>query len=133
MTPESTRAVYVRMSERLASKLDKATERLGVSKRDVLSRLVDDHLDLEGANLVIRMRNGSSSASDNEAANPGGEVLTLEEAAALLRVPPADVLTLIEAGDIPARLVGGQWRLARGAVLDWLRGEGLSGAPDSRA
>jgi excisionase family DNA binding protein len=32
------------------------------------------------------------------------------------------VLALIEAGDLPARRLGQDWRLSRTAVLAWLRG-----------
>jgi excisionase family DNA binding protein len=118
--PESTRAIYVRMSDRLARKLDKAAERLGVSKRDLLSGLVNDHLDLEGDNLVVRLRNRPSRRNGEELAPDPHEVLTLDETAALLRVTSADVLALAEASELPARQVGDQWRLARTAVLRWL-------------
>jgi excisionase family DNA binding protein len=132
VAPETTRAIYVRMSDRLAGKIDKAAERLGVTKRDVLSALVDDHLDVDGDNLVVRLRNGPTPSSTDERAAGASEVLTLEETAALLRVPAADVLALIEAGELPARRVGEQWRLARSGVLDWLRGDGPAGTSARR-
>lgn len=122
MPSEPTRAVYVRMPDRLAKKIDRAAERLGASKRDVLAALVDDHLDVEGDMLVLRPhagRAGGATESTND-----GEVLTLEEAAALLRAPTTDVLALVDAGQLPARQVGEQWRLTRSGVLAWLRGDG---------
>ncbi len=124
MPSEPTRAIYVRMSDRLARKLDKAAERLGTSKRDVLAALVNDHLDVAGDNLVVGL--GSKGASPEPAA-PVSEVLTVEEAAGLLRADTGDVLALIDSGELPARRVGQQWRLSRGAVLAWLGGEGPSG------
>ena len=61
---------------------------------------------------------------DTEAVdNPGGEVLTVEDAAALLKVPPATVRREARAGRLPGRHVGKEWRFARTALLDWLRGE----------
>ena len=51
----------------------------------------------------------------------------MEETAELLRVEPGDVLALIGAGELPARLLGRQWRLSRTAVLAWLRGDGPPG------
>lgn len=122
MPSEPTRAIYVRMPDRLAAKLDKAAERLGTSKRDVLTALVNDHLDVAGDNLIIGLRDGR--APRPEAAAPAGEVLTLEEAAGLLRAGTGDVLALIESGELPARRLGQQWRLSRTAVLAWLRGDG---------
>jgi excisionase family DNA binding protein len=121
MASEPTRAIYVRMPDRLARKLDKAAERLGTSKREVVAALVNDHLDVAGDNLVIGLGNGP--APQPEPAAPAGEVLTLEEAAGLLRAAAADVLALIETGELPARRLGGDWRLSRTAVLAWLRGD----------
>lgn len=164
MTPsEPTRAVYVRMPDKLAQKLDKAAERFGVSKRDLLATLVSDHLDIEGDEIVFRphgkgegpsrpprpadfwRKRPGAEESDKEAADPssGGpkvrmskaatpepaaapapvsEVLTLEEAAELLRVPTDDVRALVESGELPARRIGETWRFTRTAVLAWLAG-----------
>jgi excisionase family DNA binding protein len=117
---EPTRAIYVRMSDRLARKLDKAAERLGTSKRDVLAALVNEHLDVAGDNLVIGL--GRTRSAQPGPAAPEGEVLTLEEAAHLLRAKPGDLLPLIEAGELPARRLGQEWRLSRTTVLAWLQG-----------
>jgi excisionase family DNA binding protein len=54
------------------------------------------------------------------------EVMSLEEAAALLRVPPEAVKELAETQRIPARRVGEAWRFSRPALLEWLKGEELS-------
>ncbi len=121
MPPEPTRAIYVRMPDRLARKLDKAAEKLGATKRDVLAMLVNDHLDVAGDNLLIGLRGGR--ARQPEPATEAGEVLTLEEAAQLLRAETGDVLALIDAGELPARRLGDSWRLSRTAVLAWLRGD----------
>jgi excisionase family DNA binding protein len=70
MAPEPTRPIYVRMPPLLADKLDRAAERLGASKRDVLAALVSDHLDTDGENFVLhpggkrgRGRTGGASRS----------------------------------------------------------------------
>jgi len=55
------------------------------------------------------------------------EVLTLDEVAALLRVPVASVRARAQAGELPGRELGGEWRFARGAVLAWLGGAGKAG------
>jgi excisionase family DNA binding protein len=49
------------------------------------------------------------------------EVLTLAEAASYLRVPEADLLRLVENHDIPAQKIGGEWRLLKKALTEWLR------------
>ena len=56
----------------------------------------------------------------NAAAAPG-EVLTLAEAAAYLRLSEADVLRGVHAQGLPARQLGAEWRFSRSAIQDWLR------------
>ena len=57
------------------------------------------------------------------------EVLTLEEAARLLRTEPGEIEALAGDGAIPGRLIGGQWRFSRAALLAWL----AHGSPPDRA
>lgn len=49
------------------------------------------------------------------------DALTLGEAALFLRVPDAELLRLIESHDIPAQQIGGEWRLSKKALSEWLR------------
>jgi excisionase family DNA binding protein len=51
----------------------------------------------------------------------GAEVLTPAETAAYLRVPDEAVLELIDKGTLPAQRIGGEWRLLKRAVVEWLR------------
>jgi len=64
------------------------------------------------------------------AASPGfaaeAEVMTLEEAAAFLRLTPEAVRSLAETQRIPARRVGEAWRFSRPALVEWLKGEELA-------
>jgi excisionase family DNA binding protein len=50
------------------------------------------------------------------------EVLTIEQAANLLQVEPAEMQKLAEAGELPGRKIGGAWRFPRAALLEWLGG-----------
>jgi excisionase family DNA binding protein len=50
----------------------------------------------------------------------GADVLTLEEAAAYLRVSPKEVDDLATRHDLPARKIGDQWRFHKAALVDWL-------------
>jgi excisionase family DNA binding protein len=52
------------------------------------------------------------------AATPG--VMTLEEAAAYLKVSAADVQTAIDAGDLKAKKIGAQYRIAKDAIDAYL-------------
>jgi excisionase family DNA binding protein len=51
---------------------------------------------------------------------PQPDVLNAAQVAALLQVEEKTVSELAEAGDLPGRRIGKEWRFARQAVLDWL-------------
>jgi excisionase family DNA binding protein len=61
------------------------------------------------------------------------EVLTPEDAAELLQVDPDLVLELARAGTLPGRELGGKWRFARVALLQWLGAGGPDGTADAGA
>jgi hypothetical protein len=46
--------------------------------------------------------------------------MTLAEAAAFLRVPESGLREDADAGRLPGRLVAGEWRFVKGALLNWL-------------
>ena len=50
----------------------------------------------------------------------GSAVLTLEEAAAYLRVPAETLARQAEQGRIPGRQVDAEWRFLQSALVDWL-------------
>src|SRR3546814_18855758 len=54
-------------------------------------------------------------------------ILTVAEAARLLKVHPNTVRNLIKAGTIPAARVGRQWRFVEAELVAWIR----SGYPDA--
>ncbi len=49
-----------------------------------------------------------------------GEVLTLAEAAAYLRLPEAEILDLVHSQGLPGRCTAGEWRFLKTVILDWL-------------
>jgi len=49
-----------------------------------------------------------------------GEVLTLAEAAAYLRLTEADVLQLVHSQNLPGRFTGSEWRFLKTAIQQWL-------------
>lgn len=124
---QPTRALYVRIPLPAAAKLDAAAERLGRSKRDVIAALVEDHLDddtrieAQPRRVVIEDTPGQLRVGHHHfTPAPAPEVLTLEEAAELLRVDPDALRAWAEAGDVPGRRLGDEWRFRRDALLDWL-------------
>jgi excisionase family DNA binding protein len=73
-----------------------------------------------------RTKTKSAPPVSRTAAKPG-EVLTLAEAAAYLRVGEPDVLRLVREQGLPGRKVGEDWRFLKAAVAGWL---GTPSAPD---
>lgn len=53
----------------------------------------------------------------------GHDVLTLVEAAQLLRIEPGDLENMVAANNVPGRRVGQTWRFNREALLAWLNGD----------
>jgi excisionase family DNA binding protein len=51
---------------------------------------------------------------------PPGEVLTLAEAAAYLRLPEDEVVRLVNQQDLPGRYTGSEWRFSKPAIQAWL-------------
>jgi excisionase family DNA binding protein len=51
------------------------------------------------------------------------QILTIAEAAELLRVPRSSVYKLAQQGKIPAQKVGRHWRFHRKTLIDWIAGQ----------
>jgi excisionase family DNA binding protein len=79
-------------------------------------------IDQEKMSAIAQPGTGET-ASVSAQSLPLSEVLTLDEAAALLRVERDIVLQLAEGDAIPARRVGTEWRFRRSALLAWLEGD----------
>jgi len=60
------------------------------------------------------------------------KILTLDEAAQLLRLHPEVLRRKARKGEIPAAKVGRQWRFRLQRLLEWLD-EGGSGTPEREA
>jgi excisionase family DNA binding protein len=61
-----------------------------------------------------------ASVSPPSATGLPADVLTLDETAAYLRLPTAEVLRLVNEQDLPARRAGREWRFLRSALQAWL-------------
>jgi hypothetical protein len=53
--------------------------------------------------------------------NHGDQVLTLDEAAAFLRMPAPQVADLARDNAMPGQKINGEWRFLKNALADWLR------------
>jgi excisionase family DNA binding protein len=107
--------LFVRLPRAQAAALDRLAGATGRRKQHLVSELLADRL-TSGAGPVSVGRVEVGNRPDARA----DEVLTLEEAAALLKLPPDAVKSRAEEGDLPGRRFGNEWRFARAAVLAWL-------------
>ncbi len=98
--------LFVRLPRLAAERLESVAAETGTSKREVITKLI------AGDDLVV----GAHAFRPMEPS----PVLTIDEAAELLRVEAGVVQELAETGRMPGRQVGGEWRFAREALLAWL-------------
>jgi excisionase family DNA binding protein len=130
-----TAALFVRLPVEEAEKLDRFSFERRIPKRDVVRWLVSERLD--DADVIwqqplppppvriVAPRPGELAVGRADVApTQVPDVLTAEQAAELLQTDAATVRELAEAGDLPGRRVGGEWRFLRRAVLGWLGGAG---------
>jgi excisionase family DNA binding protein len=144
-TPEPKAALYVRIPQSEAAKLDRAAFELKASKQDLVAGLVARYVQPDSPARMRELGRISASAqppgftstrrrettievedgltvgraSFQPSAEPR-EIMTLDELAAWLEVPRETVEELAAAGKLPGRKLGDEWRFARAAILDWL-------------
>ena len=110
--PTSRSPLFVRLPTDQAAALDRLADVTGRHKQHLVSELLADRL-MSGAGPVsvgrVEVTNTPTAFTD--------EVLTLEEAAALLKLPADTVRSRAEEGDLPGRRFGKEWRFARIAGL----------------
>jgi excisionase family DNA binding protein len=115
-------ALYVRIPTAQAEKLDRAAFELKTSKQDLVAGLVSRYGDVDTLRrvTVATTEDGLSIGHASFRAFPPPDVLTVPQLAEWLQVDEAAIAELAEAGELPGRRLGGEWRFAREAVLDWL-------------
>ena len=124
-------ALYVRLPEEAADRLDRAAFELKASKQDLVAGLVSTYVDPASLDSLRAMtRPGTveiagdglavGRASVRPAPAPPADVLTPAELAAWLQVEEAVVVEMAERGKLPGRKLGEQWRFARASILHWL-------------
>jgi excisionase family DNA binding protein len=88
--------------------LDRLVDATGQRKQQLVSELLADRLEIGRIDIAPSLPTAT------------GEVLTLDELACLLRLPTEALQALAQTGELPGRRVGGEWRFARSAALQWL-------------
>jgi excisionase family DNA binding protein len=115
-------------------KLDRASEALGVPKKDLIAGLVSKYVDPDsrhGLSALGALSQPRRVTLDLGDASPTlgsysfqsydpPEVMNAEQAGQLLQLDEKLVLELAEAGDLPGRKLGTVWRFSRAAIIAWL-------------
>src|SRR3954453_1034382 len=121
MNDEKRTALYVRIPQSQAEKLDRAAFELKVPKQDLIAGLVED---MKIAPGFTRRRTEVVEVDDplnvgRASFLPYGqpEVLNLAEAADLLQVDEGVVSEMAESGDVPARKLCDDSRFSRVALI----------------
>jgi excisionase family DNA binding protein len=130
-------ALFVRLPAAAVDKLDRASEALGVRKKDLIAGLVTRYVDPDsprGLNALgtLSTRRVSVDLGDQSATvgsysfqpydAPAPEVMNAEQVGQFLQIEEAVVLELAEAGKLPGRKLGEDWRFSRAALVAWLAG-----------
>ena len=113
--PNDRTPLFVRLPRGQAAALDRLADSTGRAKQALVSELLANRLAPDSSRLAVgRVEIGSATPPTQD------DVLTLEEAAMLLKLPTDAVRARAERGDLPGRRFGTDWRFARGAVIAWL-------------
>ena len=134
--PKKETALYVRLPAAAGEKLDRASEALGIPKKDLVAGLVeryvdpDSHRGLSALGSLSTPRRISIDMGDPGPAmgsysfqpHDPPEVMNAAQAAELLQLDTKVVLELAEAGKLPGRKLGKDWRFSRTAIIAWLGG-----------
>jgi excisionase family DNA binding protein len=99
------RPLYVRLPDEAADKLDRAAFELKTPKQSIVAQLLANHLTVGRAEFFP---------------NDDPVVMTVDEAAELLRIDAEKLVKLAAAGDVPGRKLGDEWRFSRSGLLNWL-------------
>ncbi len=132
--PEPESALFVRLPANAVDKLGRAAEALGVHKKDLVAGLVSRYVDPDSQQGLAALTTLSqprrvSIQLDEQGPTLGAysfqtydppEVMNSEQVAQFLQVDEKVVLELAEAGQLPGRKLGKQWRFSRAALVAWL-------------
>lgn len=132
-------ALFVRLPAAAVEKLDRAAERLGMRKKDLVAGLVSKYVDPDSHRGLSALGTLSTPKVTVDLGAPGPtlgaysfqpyepelpallpEVLNAQQAGQLLQVDEALVVELAEAGKLPGRKLGAVWRFSRAALVAWL-------------
>jgi excisionase family DNA binding protein len=120
MQTERRTPLFVRLPADEAERLDDAARSLRLPKGRLVAEAVSRYLDPQERPVGIDALKGAPVGRHSFIPVDRLEVLTLEQLATLLSVEVDTAKALAEAGEIPGRKLGEDWRFSREAVMSWL-------------
>jgi excisionase family DNA binding protein len=131
--PPAESALFVRLPATAVEKLDRAAEALGMRKKDLVAGLVSKYVDpdsprgrdalgaLASHKIALELGDrGPALGSYSFQPYDPPEVLNAAQAGQLLQIEEAVVIEMAEAGKLPGRKLGRDWRFSRAALIAWL-------------
>ncbi len=129
-------ALYVKLPANAVEKLHRAAEILGIKKKDLVANLVSKYVDpdtkqgIGALNAMSQPRRVTVELGGDAPTlgaysfqpNDPPEVLDAQAVAELLQLERKVVLDMAEAGKLPGRKLGTEWRFSRTAIIAWLAG-----------
>ncbi len=114
--------LYVRLPKLEAQRLDEVAHRLGRSKQDLIAKLVASLGEADTLRRVTVETTADHLTVGHAEFRPYDppDVMTTQQLAGWLQVEEATIDKLAEAGELPGRKLGAEWRFAREAVIAWL-------------
>lgn len=127
-------ALYVRLPATASEKLDRASEALGIPKKELVAGLVARYVDPDsqrGLSALGSLSQPRRVTVDLPDVGPAmgtysfqpydpPEIMSAEQAGTLLQIDEKLVVELAEAGKLPGRKLGAVWRFSRAALVAWL-------------
>jgi excisionase family DNA binding protein len=131
-TPRES-ALFVRLPADAVARLHRAADALGVRKKDLVANLVTKYVDpdsRQGLSALGALSTRRITVDVGESQPTTGsysfqpydppEVMNAQQAGEFLQIDEAVVIDLAEAGKLPGRKLGAQWRFSRAALVAWL-------------
>lgn len=129
--PPPETPLYVKLPTPAVDNLRRAAAALGIAQKDLVANLVTKYVDPDDHRGLTQL--GSPRKVTVEMGDTGPtlgaysfhpydppEVMNVEQAAQFLQVEEPVVVELAEAGQLPGRKLGTQWRFSRDALVEWL-------------
>lgn len=126
--PPNEAPLYVKLPSNAIDKLHRAAAALGVHKKDLVADLVTKYVDpdtIESTPLrrPMLMTGGPTMGQYWYQPHDPPEVMTPREAGDFLQISERNLIELAEAGQVPGRKLGPEWRFSREALVHWLAGD----------